>query len=86
MTGRGRPGRPPSADIELVAWVEADHLRFDVQPETQVRFFGEPGHESTSASDRTNLPENVRSGRTYRNVRVDYRLASRLAGSPPTSS
>ena len=62
-----------------MASVEADELRFDQPPETEVRFFGEPGHESASGSDRTNLPDNVEPGVTYRNVRVDYRLASRLA-------
>jgi hypothetical protein len=79
VSSKERPSRPQSADIELVASVEADELRFDEPPETEVRFFGEPGHESASGSDRTNLPEKVEPGVTYRNVRVDYRLASRLA-------
>jgi hypothetical protein len=78
-SSKKRPSRPHSADIELVASVEADELRFDEPPETEVRFFGEPGHESASGSDRTNLPEKVEPGVTYRHVRVDYRLASRLA-------
>ena len=78
-SGRNRPSRPHSADIELLASVEADELRFDQPPETEVRFFGEPGHESASGSDRTNLPDKVEPGVTYRDVRVDYRLASRLA-------
>lgn len=60
--------------------MEADELRFDEPPETEVRFFGEPGHESASGSDRTNLPENVEPGVTYRDVRIHYRLASRLTG------
>jgi hypothetical protein len=81
MMSRKRPSRPHSADIELLATVQADELRFDEAPETEVRFFGEPGHESASGSDRTNLPEKVEPGVTYRDVRVDYRLASRLAGS-----
>lgn len=75
-----RPSRPHSADIELLATVQADKLRFDQAPKTEIRFFGEPGHESASGSDRTNLPERVEPGVTYRDVRVDYRLASRLAG------
>ena len=83
MSSKKRPSRPHSADIELVASVEADQLRFDEPPETEVRFFGEPGHESASGSDRTNLPEKVEAGVTYRNVRVDYRLATRLAGPGP---
>jgi hypothetical protein len=78
MSSKKRPRRPHSADIEFVASLEADELRFDEPPETEVRFFGEPGHESASGSDRTNLPEKVEAGVTYRDVRVDYRLASRL--------
>ena len=62
----------------MLATVQADELRFEQAPETEVRFFGEPGHESASGSDRTNLPEKVEPGVTYRDVRVDYRLASRL--------
>jgi hypothetical protein len=57
MTSTKRQRRPISADIELIASLEADELRFDEPPETAVRFLGEPGHESTSRSDRTNLPE-----------------------------
>jgi hypothetical protein len=80
MSSKRRPSRPRSADIEFIASVEADELRFDDAPETEVRFFGEPGHESAAGSDRTNLPENVEPGVTYRDVRIDYRIASRLAG------
>jgi hypothetical protein len=80
MSSEKRPSRPHSADIEFTASLEADELRFDESPETDVRFFGQPGHESASGSDRTNLPEKVEPGVTYRNVRVDYRLANRLTG------
>jgi hypothetical protein len=79
MAGRNAISHRRAADIEFVALVQANELRFDEAPETQVRFFGEPGHESASGSDRTNLPDGVEPGVTYRNVRVDYRLASRLA-------
>jgi len=75
---RKRPEHPGAADIELLASVEAAELRFDEPPETEVRCFGEPGDQSASGSDRTNLPEKVEPGVTYRNVRVDYRLATRL--------
>jgi hypothetical protein len=75
MNSKKRPSRSQSADIEFVASVEAEELRFDEQPDTEVRFFGEPGHESASGSDRTRLPEKVEPGVTYRDIR-DYRLAS----------
>jgi len=77
MTSK-RPRRPRAADIELEASVEAAELRFDEPPETGVRFFGEPEDEPASGSDRANLPEQVEPGVTYRNVRIDYRLATSL--------
>ena len=87
MSSVKRPSRPRSPDIEFAASVRAAELRFVEPPETDVRFIGEPGHESTSSSDRTNLPEQVESGVTYRYVGVDYRLASRLSSlgrNPPS--
>ena len=79
MSSVRRPSRPRSPDLEFAASVHADELRFVEPPQTDVRFIGEPDHESVSGSDRANLPKKVESGVTYRNVRVDYRLASRLA-------
>ena len=73
-----RPERPRQPDIEFTASVKADELRFDEVPDTDVRFFGEPDHESASGSDRENLPEKVEPGVTYRDVKVDYRLATRV--------
>ncbi len=75
-TQRKRPARSP--DIALSARVDAKEMRFAVVPETKVEFFGDPGHESAHGSDRSNLPDEVREGETYRNVRVDYRLGSRI--------
>ncbi len=73
-----RPERPRQPDIEFTASMKADELRFDEVPDTDVRFFGEPDHESASGSDRENLPEKVEPGVTYRDVKVDYRLATRV--------
>lgn len=70
-------------DIELTASVKADGLRFREVPKTAVRFFGEPGHESESGSRWTNLPEAVEPDVTYRDVQVEYRLATRLAEPKP---
>ncbi|SCK11132.1 hypothetical protein H181DRAFT_00581 [Streptomyces sp. WMMB 714] len=58
--------------------MRADELRFADEPRTAVRFHGSPGRESTSRSERTNLPERVEAGTGYSDVRVDYRLATRL--------
>jgi hypothetical protein len=81
LTSARRPSRPRSPDIEFAASVHADELRFVEPPETEVRFDGTPAHESASGSDRTNLPEQVEAGVTYRSVRVEYRLASRVVSS-----
>jgi hypothetical protein len=73
-----RPRRPDPADLDFTATVEAEELHFDEVPETSVVFTGDPGQQSASGSDRINLPDRVEEGVTYRDVRVDYRLASRL--------
>jgi hypothetical protein len=80
---RKRPKRPRRPDVEFTASVNADELRFREVPDTDVQFFGEPGHESASGSDRENLPEKVDPDVTYRDVRVDYRLATRVRASKP---
>lgn len=76
----GKANEPDPADIELTAKVRMRTLRFREQPDTSVGFTGDPGHEAASGSDRTNLPERVEAGVTYRDVSVDYRLAARIAG------
>ena len=81
-------------DIEFGARIDAKEMRFGEVPETKVEFFGDPDHESGHGDRRENLPEKVEPNKTYKNVRVDYRLASRLvydeededdSGEPPSS-
>ncbi len=74
----GKPKKPVKPDIEFGARVDAKEMRFKEVPETSVEFFGNPDHESEHGDRRTNLPEKVEKDKTYRNVRVDYRLASKL--------
>jgi hypothetical protein len=73
-----KPHEPADADIELSAEITAAELHFREQPSTRVDFFADPDSESGSGSDRTNLPRYVTEGATYRNIHVDYRLATRL--------
>jgi hypothetical protein len=77
-----RPDRPETADITFTATVSAEQVRFDEVPETSVTFTAAPQRESASGSDRVNLPERVKAAVTYRDVQVDYRLASRLVYRP----
>lgn len=58
-------------------------LRFEEVPETETRFWGSPGRASVSGTERENLPEEVRSGVTYRNSTVRLRIASALVDADP---
>ncbi|MCP3016459.1 hypothetical protein NGM33_24315 [Nocardiopsis dassonvillei] len=68
----------PEYDVEISASVSADELTFDEVPEVRARTRGEPDHEGISGSERSGLPHGVRSGAVYTDIRVDYRLASRI--------
>ena len=65
-------------DISFTANVKARELRFDEAPETKVRFWGDPESDSVSATERKNLPEEVRQGTVYRDISVRLRIASGL--------
>jgi hypothetical protein len=68
--------RPP--DVELAASVKAKRLRFRSRPEVDVGFSGDTPRETSSGSDRENLPDRVEPGVTYRDVRVHWHAAARL--------
>jgi pyruvate/2-oxoglutarate dehydrogenase complex dihydrolipoamide acyltransferase (E2) component len=71
----GGVGRP---DIDFSASVKARELRFEEEPQTEVRFWGTPEQNSVSVNERKNLPEKVQQGVTYRDVSVRSRIASEL--------
>ncbi|GAA2637866.1 hypothetical protein [Streptomyces axinellae] len=64
--------------MEFTSTVDAEQLRFDAPPETDVRFHGSPGRASDSRSRRHHLPDPVEADHTYDDVSVDYRLTTRL--------
>jgi hypothetical protein len=72
-------------DVELGATVKAKRLRFERVPETEVTFEGSP-HDSTSGSERENLPDEVEPEVTYRDVRVKWRAAARIRPAPDDTS
>ncbi|MER7010102.1 hypothetical protein ABT324_01550 [Saccharopolyspora sp. NPDC000359] len=72
MTGPDQP------DIDFVARVTAEELRFSEAPESRVEFSGHPERDSASGSVRHNLPGSVDDGVTYRRIRVDYRIRSKI--------
>jgi pyruvate/2-oxoglutarate dehydrogenase complex dihydrolipoamide acyltransferase (E2) component len=72
VAGAGNP------DIDFSANVKARELRFEEEPQTEVRFWGSPKRNSVSLNERKNLPEKVRQGVTYRDVSVHSHIASEL--------
>jgi hypothetical protein len=68
--------------ITFGAVVQAEEVRFDALPNTDVKFTGCPSYESETSCERINLPGRVRDGVTYRDIRVHYRLACELAEAP----
>jgi hypothetical protein len=83
MARKGDPDRVENADVEIGAIVKAKQLRFRQKPRTHVELHGEL-HEpdgqgelqTTSGSERKNLPDEVEPGVTYRDVRVRWRAAA----------
>ena len=83
-TGQGAQEAPDVAggvgnpDISFSASVRARELRFEEEPQTEVRFWGPPERNSVSVNERENLPEEVRQGVTYQNISVRSRITSEL--------
>ena len=69
---------PHEPDIEIVARVRADELRFDSEPEVEVRFPGSGKRDSRQVTTRKNIDKPIKPGKTYRRVFVATRISSRL--------
>lgn len=85
MARKGDPNRIEDADVEIGASVKAKQLRFREKPKTKVELHGDVREpegrgelQTTSGSERQNLPDEVEPGVTYRDVRVRWRAAARL--------
>jgi hypothetical protein len=70
-----------SPAILFRATVTADELRFGTVPDSSVEFTGDADARSSSGSVRAGVPDEARPGTTYRDVRIDYAIAAKLA--PP---
>jgi hypothetical protein len=67
------------SDIVLFARVRAETLRFESTPEVRAAVSGCPQLDTTRLVIRTNLPQPVQPGVTYRNVLIDARLRAQFA-------
>jgi hypothetical protein len=65
-------------DIEIVARVHAGELRFDAEPDVEVRFPGTGRRDSRHVTTRKNIDRPIKPGKTYRRVFVATRISSRL--------
>jgi hypothetical protein len=70
----------PEPDVEIAASAAADELRFQARPEVRVSFPGTGQRNSHQVTKRQNIDTPVQPGRTYREVVVATRIASRLLG------
>ncbi len=68
-----------SGDVSIAAKVSARRLRFGRKARLETRFPGAGERSSASSSSRENLPDQVEEGRSYRDVRVSWRLASSVS-------
>ncbi len=85
MGRKGNPDRIDHPDVEVGASVKAKRLRFHEQPKTDVEVHGEivePDRheeiETTSGSERRNLPDEVEPGEDYRDVNVRWHAAAQV--------
>ena len=69
---RGRP------DLDFFTSVKAKELKFGRVPEKQVRYYGEPAHETEVEVERDNIPEEPEEGVAYRDVEVRWSVAQRI--------
>ncbi len=71
-------GNPRNPDIAFDVVVGARELHFEKAPDPEVRFRGNTMRNSVWRSSRENLPDRVREGVVYRNVRVRLHVATEM--------
>lgn len=88
MTRKKHPDRIEEPAIDIQADVKAKSVRFEDDPETDIEFSGgasdkanktEAEIEAGSATERENVPDEVEPDVTYRDVRVRWRAAAKIA-------
>lgn len=85
MTRKGDAKHIEDPDVEIGASFKAKELRFRSKPETEVKVHGEARGpegsaeaETSSGSERHNLPEEVEPGVTYEDVQVRWSTEARI--------
>lgn len=73
------PPATDSADLSITANVTAHELKFEVVPNPDVTFTGNPERKTTWEAERQNLPRPVQPGVTYRNIGIQLKIVSVFA-------
>lgn len=68
-----------NSDVVITATVRAKELKFEVVPTPTVTFPGNQPRQTVWEADRTNLPQTVEPGVTYRDIGIRLRIYSRFA-------
>lgn len=68
-----------SADLSITANVTARELKFEVVPNPDVKFTGQPERKTVWEASRQSLPEQVQPGVTYRNIGIRLKIVSVFA-------
>lgn len=64
--------------VEIRAAVRADSLKFERTPVTHLELKAEPEGETSSRTERENIPEKAEPGVTYRDVRIAWHAGTTL--------
>lgn len=67
---------PANADLVIQGTVTAESLKYDRVPNTKIRFFGTPERVTGWRTERRNVPQDVKSGVTYRDIGVRFEIIS----------
>jgi len=65
-------------DLEIAVSARAHEVRFECKPQVRVRAYSNVPATAESISERDNLPDEVQSGVTYRDISVRWRASVRL--------
>lgn len=68
-----------TADVSITGKVTAKELKFQIVPETNVKFTGNHERKTEWSSERENLPETVQPGVTYRDIGIRLKIVSVFA-------
>lgn len=73
------PAADSAADVRIFARVQASELRFATQPRARVATLGCSPTDSVRVLVRTNIPETITPGVTYRDVEIAVEIVTRFS-------